>query len=421
MKGNILLKFIAVFFSIFYVLTLGSCKEDIIPPGTSPGDTLWVYELQNPDDIHFVSSPLAEGQDGTIYFAAGGNGAGGTDYELQRIYALNNTDGSLKWKSETLETWHINSYILIGDDGTIYVNSGHKLYALNASDGTFKWTWEPPQNLPGPEGYDVYTYAELGPLALTSDGGIVTVTSESGSYYRAVYHIKSDGTNDWHRFTYSTTAGEPFTVGKNGTIYKNDLLGSNNYYSITALNPSTGELLWSTPSYISEAANNIITSANDDLIVFTASDTISVINHLNGQIIKKTVVDSRTSKIKVCDKNDYLYLYNPYEKCSIIDILSGNTTANSLDLPQHPVIDDKNQLYGVISDWHPHLSVTDNNANIIWESKFDIDGNSTMVSNNVVYMISGNYLYALQADGNISNYGWARFSHDNRNTFNAAK
>jgi len=54
---------------------------------------------------------------------------GQANWEAERIYAVNKTDGSLKWKTEPLDMWHLNSNIMIGDDGTIYIEAYTKLPA----------------------------------------------------------------------------------------------------------------------------------------------------------------------------------------------------------------------------------------------------------------------------------------------------
>ncbi|MCD6246588.1 PQQ-binding-like beta-propeller repeat protein [candidate division WOR-3 bacterium] len=383
------------------------------------GDTLWTYQLQDAG-FHISSSPLAIGPDGTIYFAAGGGGWNSTDWEPQRIFALNKSDGSLKWKSEQLETWHINSYIVIGDDGTIYVSSATKLYSINPNNGSFNWVWEVPQTLPNGTGSDVYTYGELGPIALASDGSIITKTSGSGSYSRALYNISTSGNINWYYFIYSTPAGTPISVGNNGTIYIFDFTNSNNMYCIRAINPDNGELIWETTANIMEYANNIVIANNGDIIAFVAQDSLARIDYSNHQITWKINVDSH--KNKFIDNNGNLIVFNQYTGSSLYNTSNGNLVNNSLTLPHDLLIDDNNQLYGVISDWSPHLSVTDISGNIQWESAMNINGGTIALSSDkVVYFISDNNIFALQADGALAHSGWPKFSHDNRNTFNATK
>ncbi|NOX17215.1 MAG: PQQ-like beta-propeller repeat protein [Chlorobi bacterium] len=399
------------------------CDEikDIIDPETEPdvivGDTLWVYELQ---DLHLSANPLAIGPDGTIYTSAGGHGWNGTDWRPERILALNKSDGTLKWQSEELEWSQINSNIVVGDDGTVFVNSGHKLYSIDPSTGNFNWVWEVPQTLPGENGTDVYTYGALGQIALAADGDIVTITSESGSYYRAVYKIKAgSGVTSWHRFTSASTAGNYITVGKNGTIFKFDIIDPN--YVIIALNPQNGILKWSINAYSSSSANNISIADNGDLITFVQTDTLARINYSNGQFVWKQNVSSWNAA-KFIDNHGNILTYNQWSGSALYSVSDGSLVNGPLSLPRNVSIDDKNQLYGVISDYDPHLSVTDEDGTVKWGSSMGIYGGSIAVSNDkIVYFTIDNKLFALQGDGALSHSGWPRFTHDNRNTFNANK
>ncbi|NOX18124.1 MAG: PQQ-like beta-propeller repeat protein [Chlorobi bacterium] len=421
MTGIKKIKFILLSFLAILLLALTSCDEinDILnpEPEANVGDTLWSYQLE---DLHFIETPLAIAPDGTIYFAAGGGGWNGTDWRAQKIFALNKTDGTVKWQSGELETWHLNSFIVVGDDGTVYVNSGHKLYSINPSNGNFNWVWEVPQSLPGENGVDVYTYGALGHLALANDGDIITVTAESGSYYRAIYKIKAaSGVTSWHRFTSSYTAGNTITVGKDGTIYKFDILDQN--YVIIALNPGNGNLIWSTNAYSSSSSNNISIADNGDLITFVQTDTLARINYSTGQTVWQANVSSWNAE-KFIDNNGNIILYNQWSGSSLYSVSNGSLTNGPLTLPHNVCVDDKNQLYGLISDYDAHLSITDEDGNVKWESSMGIYGYTIAVSEDkVIYFIAGDKIFALQGDGVLSHSGWPRFAHDNRNTFNANK
>ncbi len=400
---------------------LNGCDEiqDLIDPEpeANVGDTLWVYELQ---DLHFSESPLAIGTDGTIFASAGGHGLNGTDYRPERIFAFNKTDGTLKWQSEELEWSQINSYIVVGDDGTVYVNSGHKLYSINPSNGSFNWVWEVPQTLPDGNGGNAFTYAALGPIALANDGDIITVTSESGVYYRAVYKIRAgDGGISWYSFTSGSTAGSPITVGKNGTIFKFNIIDQKNV--LTALNPENGSLIWSTDASTSSNSNNISVADNGDLITFIRLDTLARINYSTGQSVWKKNIDGFNSA-KFIDNLGNVLIFNQWSGSSFYSVSNGSLVKGPLTLPHNVCIDNKNQLYGIRSDYDAHLSITDDDGNLKWESSMGIYGATTAVSNEkIIYFIAGDKLFAVQGDGSLAHSGWPRFSHDNRNTFNASK
>jgi len=157
-----------------------------------------------PAKAHFL---IVE-KDGSIYYSASG---GQANWESSRIYAINKTDGSLKWKTEPLAIWHLNSNIVVGDDGTIYVLSYTKLYSIDPNTGAFNWVWEVPHTIG-----DYYTYGEVGGLALANNGDLIFKTNGGGSYYRALYCVGSDGQTKWHHFI--GAEGTPITIGYNGTI-----------------------------------------------------------------------------------------------------------------------------------------------------------------------------------------------------------
>ena len=405
--------FIALFISVFMIsLTISCKKEDNLI--ANAGDTLWVHNIPQSEKEHFIDNkPLAVGTNGTIYYSAGG---GVSNYDYERVYAVNNTDGSLKWQSDTLATWYTNSNIVIGDAGNIYVASYTKLYCINPADGSFNWVWEVPQTLPL-DASDVYTYGELGPLALANNGDIIIKTTGSGSYYRAMYCIGNDGTVKWYRFIGSENT--EIVVGKNGEII--DFEHDDSGQLLTVSDSDNGSLLWSTPANVVSAANNITIADNGDIITLINTDSLIRINPVNHTTIWK-VYAATSSDTKTFDSDDNMFLFDQFAGCSVYDINSGNLINSGLNLPQTPLIDTKNQLYGVISDNSPHLSVTDKSGSIIWESDININRNTKALSDdNVIYCTDSKKVYAIQSDANLNKNGWAKTTHDNRNTNNVNK
>ncbi len=399
--------------TVFMVLSTISCKKEnnLI---VNTGDTLWVHNIPQSEKEHFIDNkPLAVGKDGTIYYSAGG---GVSNYDYEKVYAVNGTDGSLKWQSDTLETWYTNSNLIIGDDGNIYVASYTKLYCINPENGNFNWIWEVPQTL-NSNGSDVYTYGELGALALANNGDLIIKTAGSGSYYRALYCINSSGTIKWYRFIGSENTD--IIVGKNGEIIDFEHDGSGQL--LTVSDSENGNLLWSMPVSVVSDANNITVADNGDIITFVHTDSLARINSTNHTTIWK-IYAATSSDVKTFDSDGNLFLFDQYAGCSVYDINTGNTISSGLSLPQIPLIDTKNQLYGVISDNNPRLSVTDKSGNIIWESDMNINRNTkTLSDDNIVYCADSKKIYALQGDASLNKNGWAKISHDNRNTNNVNK
>ncbi len=379
------------------------------------GDTLWSHQLTwGTNELWINEAPLALGKDGSIYYTASG---GQSNWEAERVYALNKTDGSLKWKTEPLAIWHLNSDVMVGDDGTIYVESYTKLYSIDPSSGSFNWVWEVPQTLPGSDGNDVNTYGELGNMALANNGNIITKTTGSGSYYRALYCIGTDGTMKWHRFIGSEN--NPITIGYQGTIY--DYEHDNNGLLLTASNPATGALIWSIPSSIGNGNANIAIADNGDLILHIANDTIVRIDPNDNHTIWKTVA-TMNYKNKVISAQGFLYLFDQWAGTSMFDIQSGNVVGTPVSgIPSSFVIDSKEHLIGYIFNLR-HVGAKDKTGKTIWESKVGAFGKYIAISDEkIVYTFHSKTLYAIQSDAAMTKSNWPRFSHDNRNTFNFSK
>ncbi|MBW7454329.1 PQQ-binding-like beta-propeller repeat protein, partial [Paenibacillus sepulcri] len=154
-----------------------------------------------------VASP-AVGPDGTIY-------AGTTDGNL---YAIK-PNGLKKWSYQTNQP--IYQGPVIGDDGTIYVNSfknfyGAMLYSISPN-GTKNWSYN----------YELYSSPAIG-----TDG-----TLYAGNY-KQLMAIHSDGTIKWALGTGNNKVRTTPAIGADGTIYA----GADN--SMLYAVDSSGKLKW---------------------------------------------------------------------------------------------------------------------------------------------------------------------------------
>ena len=417
-----LFKIVSLMFLMAVQLYFSSCDIiDTINPDdeNKVGDTLWIHQVPQEDPTHYIGSSIAIGIDGAIYYEAGGHGWNGTNWDPVQIYAVNKSDGSLKWKSEPLMLWHINYGPMVDDNGNIYVASEYKLYSINPLNGSFNWVWEVPSTLPGENGNDVYTYGELGAMALSNNDGIIIKTTGSGSYYRALYKIGNDGTMKWYRFIGAETT--PVTIGKNGTIF--DYEHANNVVYLTATNPESGSLIWSVPGNSLSSYNNIMIASNGDLITKAPDNTLARINSSNGNTVWEISAGTWQDD-KYMDINENIILYDQFTGSYIYNSTNGNLIDGELSLPHGIAIDSKNQIYGTLSDNNPILSVTEENGNILWQYEVGHVGYYAPVisDDNVVYWVSDdNSIIALKTDAGLAHSGWPKFSHDKRNTFNVNK
>ncbi len=181
------------------------------------GKLKWSYT--NPNAIpqtDYMDQPIELGADGTVYVNA-------LDSYL---YALNPTDGSVKWK-HYINVPNLVSPVAIGEDGTLYLlggpnvggGAGVELDALNPTDGSVKWLY-----LIGGGGP---SFPEIG-----ADGTIYIAD------YNNVYAINPDGSPKWQYVTTTANLSGRLAIGANGTLY----VGAVDY--LDALSITDGTLQW---------------------------------------------------------------------------------------------------------------------------------------------------------------------------------
>ncbi len=378
-------------------------------PQSQVGKKLWEHSVPVVNNELWIDDlPLAVGKDSSIYYSASG---GQSNWESSRIYAINKADGSLKWKTEPLATWHVNSNIVVGDDGTVYVLSYTKLYSINPNTGAFNWVWEVPEKIGAN-----YTYGEVGGLALASNGDLIFKTNGSGSYYRALYSVGSNGQTKWHHFIGAEVT--PITIGYQGVIYDFGHESAGIY--LYAYDPDTGNEKWKIPATPGSGYNNIVVADNGDLI-WRDNDKLVRSSSVDGHLIWQTEALSNHFN-KVLDTHGYIYLYDQWVGTAVFDSQTGSKKDTRINVASEPAIDGLGRLCGVMAS-DSHLSVNDSSGSLVWESKIDDFYGKTVAisSDKVIYVANGKKVYALQGDAALASSGWPKFSHDNRNTFNAGK
>ena len=401
---------------IFVIMTRSSCIDPDPPtPTTNVGDTLWIHEKPILENTTYIRDmPLAIGTDGSIYYLADG---GTVTWEATRIYAINKDDGSLKWKTEPLEIWHPNSNIVVADDGTVYVLSGYRLYSIDPNSGSFNWEWEVPETIVF-EGNNVYSYGEVGGLALANNGDLVLKTVGSGSYYRAMYCVDSQGITRWYRVI--GAVGTNITVGSTGIIFDYEYAGNPNIYYLYAVNPDDGGVYWRTQmNYSGNYANNIAVTDNGDLLCSIA-DSLGLLNSASGAYIWKVLAQTNF-KIKLIGKEGLVSVYDQWSGRHYYNISNGAEEKVIESAAGDPMtFDNKGNYYRGVS---PGMVCYNNNGEVIWS--FNSGGSKgwtlTISNNNIIYIVSGDKVFAIQGDSPLAESGWPRASHDNRNTYNYSK
>jgi outer membrane protein assembly factor BamB len=203
----------------------------------STGRIQWQYPVMNPPlnvDMltkngghipvgnFWLDSPMAAGDDGTLYFCAVDS----------RLIALT-SDGQLKWEFKT-KTHSVNhGSPVIAVDGTIYLASGDgNLYAV-LPDGTQKWAFDAESGVFSA----APVLAEDGTIFVVNDGGLFAVSAEG----KLLAHAVVGG----------SVASSP-TIAPDGTVYVAGRAGK-----ITAFSGTHGGLLNSAwPKFQAGPANS---------------------------------------------------------------------------------------------------------------------------------------------------------------------
>jgi outer membrane protein assembly factor BamB len=191
---------------VFFLHVSAVCAEEVTQKWTSPtGDGI-------------RSSP-AIGSDGTIYFGS----------DDGKFYALNPTDGSVKWTYTISDRGPIpiRSSPAIGSDGTIYfgTDSGnfYALYPAVNPDKRVKWAF--------PAAGKIYSTPAIG-----SDGTIYFGT-DAGNFYALNPALNPDKRVKWYKYIGKMVYASP-AISSDGTIY----ISGDGFLS--ALNPDNGDIKW---------------------------------------------------------------------------------------------------------------------------------------------------------------------------------
>ena len=213
--------------------------------GVSNGSPRW----NTATNAAVEASPVI-GSDGTVY-------VGSTD---GFFYALNSSDGSIKWTNSDPMGFVVSS-AAIGASGTLYFGcNDSNLYAVNSSDGTTAWTYAtgaPITSSPtvaadgtiyvGSWDGNLYAVSSTGSLVWQFTTALPVESSPAigadgtvyfGSDDKYVYALNPDGTLKWQTLTAGGVSSSP-AIGRDGTVY----VGSSDS-NIYALDRATGTVKW---------------------------------------------------------------------------------------------------------------------------------------------------------------------------------
>jgi outer membrane protein assembly factor BamB len=193
------------------------------------GAILWATQVQSAG----VDSTPALGADGSLYVGAG-----------HAVVALDAATGAQKWRFET--AGDVESSPALAPDGTLYFGADDaRVYALNASDGTLKWWFA------FPDGSDTDSSPALGA------DGTVYIGSDKGTLYALEGR---HGTLKWQFQAIGEISGAP-AIAWDGTVFICALNAAKTESVTYAIDGLTGIPRW-TVAHASQSAPSVAVGAD---------------------------------------------------------------------------------------------------------------------------------------------------------------
>lgn len=164
-------------------------------------------------------------------------GEDGTIYTATKAF---NPDGKVKWTmEESLDA------MALGSNDTLYGTSGYNdFYAINSSDGSVKWKWTCSDTVKkltdeyGDEIAKVECFSYLKSYPAVGKEGTIYVPSQEGF----LYALSPDGEVKWKYKTHGAIFSSP-VIGNNGAIYIGDSSPDSSPGYVYAISPD-GQLKW---------------------------------------------------------------------------------------------------------------------------------------------------------------------------------
>lgn len=192
--------------------------SDMVQALTPAGSLKWQYARRDIGMVIVVPLKLSSAGDAIYLVANSSIGQG------DRIIALQAANGAFKW--EMVFTTGSSSIPGIGPDGTVYVGSEEStVYALDPSNGTLKWKHQETQGM------------IRGPISVDEQGNIYFCINPQFPGDNALICLHPDGSVKWSYRPGEYVANPPsIAIGSDGTIYAG-------FYGMNAVTPN-GQLKW---------------------------------------------------------------------------------------------------------------------------------------------------------------------------------
>jgi len=231
-----------------------------------------------------------------------------------------------------------------------------------------------------------------------------------------MYCVSPEGTTRWYRVIGAVATN--ITIGSTGVIFDYEYLGDNSY--LYALDQYDGSVFWKTPMMYYGASNNNIAITNNGGVICSMSDSLGLLNPVTGEYIWKVLAQTNY-KVKLMGNDGYVSVYDQWtgrHYYNIADGIEGKIIPSGAADPM--VFGNAGNYYrGVL----PGMACYDMYGEELWS--FNSGGSYgyslTLSYDSVIYLASGDKVFAIQGDNSLAKSGWPCATHDNRNTFNYTK
>jgi outer membrane protein assembly factor BamB len=237
----------------------------VVALDAATGHQKWRFETGG--DVE--SSPTLAA-DGTLYFGA----------DDARVYALDSSNGALKWYFAFPDGSDTDSSPALGADGTVYIGSDKgTLYALDGRRGTLLWSFKSVGEISGAP-------------AIGTDGTVYISALNSAKTESTTYAINGlTGAPRWQRVQSSQSAPS-VAIGSDGTVFVGGVTVEPRAV-VWALDASTGNQKWerwlepgSTGlSAVSIDAAGILYLQSEYRVAVAGSGRLSALNPLTGVVL----------------------------------------------------------------------------------------------------------------------------------------
>jgi outer membrane protein assembly factor BamB len=176
--------------------------------------------------------------------------------EIDSVFALSASTGAVQWTTSAV-TLVGRTFTPAVTGSAVYVAGKNTLYALHTSDGSLKWSSSP------------------APIEITTDPATANGSVFVGGYSGVLYDLRA--TNGLLKWSTNPSSGSPLSDARiaNGIVYVGSSGVDTDAGAVSALNESSGSLLWSFNGGVEDFSSIAILNG---MLYVSANDAGSALN-----------------------------------------------------------------------------------------------------------------------------------------------